>query len=449
MRAAAPLGILALVLVRAWFAARWGLLADEAYYWTWSRHLAAGYLDQPPLVAWMVAGGTALLGATALGVRLLFLPLAAVLLVVTPLARDRGGLATALLGLPPLAGLTAFALPDGPLLAAWAVAIAGAAAGGRGWLVAGAAAGVAFEAKYTGALVFPLLWLAADPAERRSRDVGLGAGLALAIAAPNLVWNAVNGLATARFVAGDGLGRGFDPAAWWTQPLGQALFVGPIFFGAAGVWAARGPGSDRIDRIAWWTSVPVLLGFAVVAPFGEAEAHWPAPAWIGLSIGLFRASGRVARAAGLGAALGAVATAAAAVHATVPLIRLEADPRWELDEGRALAAAALAWVTPAPDEVARPVVAERYQEAAWLAFYLGLPVLRIPGCGRDDQHHRWPETSPPAAPVWFVRPARGGEGTCAESDWVVIGRHRVVGIDVAGRTRASWDLLELRPQGAP
>ena len=35
-----------------WFCAwSWGPLADEALYWEWGRHLAWGYLDQPPAIA--------------------------------------------------------------------------------------------------------------------------------------------------------------------------------------------------------------------------------------------------------------------------------------------------------------------------------------------------------------------------------------------------------------
>ncbi|HRN53316.1 MAG TPA: glycosyltransferase family 39 protein, partial [Gemmatimonadaceae bacterium] len=45
------------------------LVADEAYYWEWSRNLAYGYFDHPPAIAWLVAFGTALFGDTPLGVR--------------------------------------------------------------------------------------------------------------------------------------------------------------------------------------------------------------------------------------------------------------------------------------------------------------------------------------------------------------------------------------------
>lgn len=42
---------------------------DEAYYWVWSQQADWGYFDHPPMIAWWIAGGYALLKST-LGVRL-------------------------------------------------------------------------------------------------------------------------------------------------------------------------------------------------------------------------------------------------------------------------------------------------------------------------------------------------------------------------------------------
>ena len=46
-----------------------GLYPDEAQYWFWAQHLAFGYYSKPPLVAWLIALTTALLGNGELGVR--------------------------------------------------------------------------------------------------------------------------------------------------------------------------------------------------------------------------------------------------------------------------------------------------------------------------------------------------------------------------------------------
>ena len=67
-----PLAALAaLTLLRLAVAASLPLVPDEAYYWVWSRALAAGYPDHPPMVALWLRVGTMLAGDGALGVRLL------------------------------------------------------------------------------------------------------------------------------------------------------------------------------------------------------------------------------------------------------------------------------------------------------------------------------------------------------------------------------------------
>src|SRR6185437_15535051 len=67
------LAVALLTLLRFIAGAVLPLSADEAYYWLWSKHLAAGYYDHPPAIAWLIRGGTALFGDAPIGVR--FLPL--------------------------------------------------------------------------------------------------------------------------------------------------------------------------------------------------------------------------------------------------------------------------------------------------------------------------------------------------------------------------------------
>ncbi len=66
----AALVILGLVVLRLVVAAVTPLTFDEAYYWTWSKHLAGGYYDHPPMVAVVIRLGTLIAGDTELGVRL-------------------------------------------------------------------------------------------------------------------------------------------------------------------------------------------------------------------------------------------------------------------------------------------------------------------------------------------------------------------------------------------
>src|SRR6476620_12648132 len=68
--------ILALVGLRLVAAAFTPITFDEAYYWMWSRNLAGGYYDHPPMVAYVIRAGTLIAGDTELGVRLVSILLA-------------------------------------------------------------------------------------------------------------------------------------------------------------------------------------------------------------------------------------------------------------------------------------------------------------------------------------------------------------------------------------
>src|ERR1700709_1861165 len=70
------LTVVALLVLRLVAAAYTPLSFDEAYYWTWSKHLAASYYDHPPMVAVVIRLGTLIAGDTELGVRLVSILLA-------------------------------------------------------------------------------------------------------------------------------------------------------------------------------------------------------------------------------------------------------------------------------------------------------------------------------------------------------------------------------------
>lgn len=72
--------LLALILLAS---ARLPIDYDEAYYFTWSRTLAFGYFDHPPLVAWVLAASTRVFGAGHLALRLPALVSTAILAATT------------------------------------------------------------------------------------------------------------------------------------------------------------------------------------------------------------------------------------------------------------------------------------------------------------------------------------------------------------------------------
>ena len=50
-----------------WVAPFPNLYPEEAYYWNYAQHLDLGYLDHPPMVAWLIHLGTTVFGNTERG----------------------------------------------------------------------------------------------------------------------------------------------------------------------------------------------------------------------------------------------------------------------------------------------------------------------------------------------------------------------------------------------
>jgi len=273
---------------------------DEAYYWVWSHALAPGYLDHPPMVALWIRAGTLLAGEGNFGVRLLG-PFAAALGTVLLVragddllpGRGAGVRAAVLMNATLLFAVGATTMtPDTPLLLFWTMtlwALARLHATGRGswWLVAGVAAGLALDSKYTAALLAPaiLFWLVAVPAMRvwlRRWQPYAAAMLAFAAFSPVLLWNAAHEWASFEKQGG----RAGD----W-QPARALQFLGELIGGQLGlatplVAVICGAGLVLAVRRAWqrdaaWT---LLAGFTALPALilvqhalgDRVQANWPA-----------------------------------------------------------------------------------------------------------------------------------------------------------------------------
>ncbi|HEX8910251.1 MAG TPA: glycosyltransferase family 39 protein, partial [Anaeromyxobacteraceae bacterium] len=232
------------------------ITTDEAYYVDWARHLAPGYLDHPPLVAWLIAGPLRLFGRHALAVRLPALLLqAGTTLLAASLVRRWGGaraalLAAALLQAAPVFSVGAvLATPDAPLAFAWVGALwavdRALRRDPRLFLLAGALLGMAALSKLTAGLL-ALGLLVALLATREGRRAlatpwpWLGLALALLLASPMLLWNAARGWPSFAFQLQHGLSGHRFSWARLGQSLGaQAAYVSPVLLAAAAVAAGR------------------------------------------------------------------------------------------------------------------------------------------------------------------------------------------------------------------
>src|SRR3954463_6535854 len=200
--------ILALVGMRLVAAAFTPITFDEAYYWMWSKNLAGGYYDHPPMVAYVIRAGTLIAGDTELGVRLVSILLAlpmsyAIYRSASILFGGARVAATSaiLLNVTLLASVgTLIVTPDAPLLVASSFVLfflAKVLESGRGvwWLAVGAAVGAALLSKYTALFFGPaiLIWLVSVPKLRHWLVAPwpyLGAAVSLAIFSPVIFWNA-------------------------------------------------------------------------------------------------------------------------------------------------------------------------------------------------------------------------------------------------------------------
>ena len=410
--------LLAALGVRLLVAALVPLHPDEAYYWEWSRHLAAGYFDHPPVIAWLIRIGTAFAGDTPLGVRLLpvlsgFLAGWAVMRVASCLASPAAGDAAALafVALPVMSGVFVLATPDAPLLAfaaltLWAVTSAASAVtpatAARGWVVAGACCGLAMSSKYTGILL-PLGLLAGLLGARSLRPLLRTAGpyAAVGVAAlvflPVLRWNALHDWSSFRFQLSHGLGASVNSGAWRRELEllgGQLLLASPVLF-ALGALAVRKVvlGQGRVEKLLAGVAIVTALMFAYSALRSRVEGNWPALAWVPVAIllGTTLFAGVSARTRRIGLGIGFLFTAVLYLQSVIPVFPLPArrDPTARAHGWSGLAAAVDSAVRVS---TRRPLIAaNRYQDAAELAFNLpGHPaVFSLNLGGRENQYRYW------------------------------------------------------------
>ncbi len=293
--------VVALVVMRLVAAAVTPLTFDESYYWIWSKHLAGGYYDHPPMVAYVIRAGTTIAGDSEFGVRLvsilLALPMswaiyqsAAVLFG----GRQVAASATILLNATLMAAVgTMIVTPDAPLLVASTfvlLCLAKVLETGRGiwWLGVGVAVGAALLSKYTALFFGPaiLIWLIAVPKLRRwliSPWPYLGAVVAFAIFYPVIKWNADHQWVSFLKQFGRARIEDFRPAFIAELVPTQVGFATPLVFilGAMGLhammWRSAGAFAARmLVNTMFWTIAVYFIWHSLHA---RVEANWFAPVY--------------------------------------------------------------------------------------------------------------------------------------------------------------------------
>lgn len=438
------------VLVRLLVAARAPLIDDEAYYWLWSRRLDWGYLDHPPLIAYLIAlttipgdGPTWIrLGAILAGAG----TTALLFLLGRELFGSRAGLLAAALFqvIPVLAGGGLLATPDAPLYLAWMAALWAGWQAIRGssrlgawhpgarhlstrylgtrspgtrspgtrslgsWIVVGVAIGLGMLSKlYTVFLIvgFVLFLVLRARAHLLRRNVYIGGLIAIVIFTPVIYWNATHDWAGLRFILFERPGGTPTGISGIVELLVQQLAFALVLFFAL-IWAVvvawRRRGEEPYAFL-FWTSLPALVfPFLAAASTGAPHGNWLGPAYLGLIVILGATWNRVI------ASLAAVNTALVAYALLVPLVTsLPLLPGAEDYIGWENAATRIQ-VELSTVGSSAIVVADRYQIASQLGYYLRdtIPVTMLP--------------CPPAASIWSPpgRFAGANAVTAIDARWI-------------------------------
>lgn len=273
---------------------RYGIFRDELYYLACSEHLGAGYVDQPPIIAFVAWIARHLFGESLLGLRLIpAVAGAATVWLTGKLARELGGGGFG----QGLAALATFAAPIFLLMShwltmnafepliwlgcAWCIVRAINRDEPRYWLWFGGLIGVGMENKYSTAFfafaVAGALFLTPQRRFLASKWLWLGALCSLLIFLPNFIWMARHNFPFLELMHNIRSGhrdvvRG--PIAFMAD---QAMLLNPILLpvwvgGLVWLFASR---VGRQFQILGWIYLLVLVAFIVL----KAKNYYVAPAY--------------------------------------------------------------------------------------------------------------------------------------------------------------------------
>ncbi len=278
------------------YAARfYGYFGDELYFLACSRHLAWGYVDQPPLIAVIVRIERLLFGDSLQSIRL-FAAIAGACTVLLAgwIARELGGkrFAQALAALAVLVAGVCLSMNHYISMNAFEPLAWGGCAliliriiktgNQRLWLWFGVVAGIALENKY--GIVFFATGVVAGLLLTKHRSmflkpwIWLGGLIAFLIFLPNLIWNIQHHFPFFELLANIRR-NGRNAPLTHLQFLGQvALHMNPasVPLVLAGLWFYFVHPQDRQFRVLGWASLVLL---AVIMFSANGRPYYVAPAY--------------------------------------------------------------------------------------------------------------------------------------------------------------------------
>jgi hypothetical protein len=320
--------------------ARYGYQRDELYFLQAGRHLAFGYVDQPPLTPLIARISAAVFDNSLAGLRVFSaLALAALVVLSAVMSRllgaGRTGQILAALATATCAEylaamhLLTTTVPDFVL---WTITMLLvlrllASQDTRWWVAIGACVGVGAQAKWNiGFLAASLaVGFLATGARRLvlSRWFLLGAALAAVLAAPDIIWQAAHGwpnFAVFHVLQGN---AAHNRAVYWpAQVIYTGLALAPVWI-AGLIWSLRSPDSRLFRPVAIACATAIVLQFILggkpyyagaVFTFLLAAGSVPLERWLSGP----RRAGRIRPAILMGTAM--VASAIVALPIALPVL---------------------------------------------------------------------------------------------------------------------------------
>lgn len=300
--------ILYSVIIRLSYADLLNLMPEEAYYWTWSQHLALGYLDHPPMTSWLMGTFYGLLGHTELSLRIpAILSWGVMAYYLYWLSREwfdstSAYLTVALVSAFPLYfGTGFFMTPDPPLYAAWTASLyylhrALFRKRDYAWYGAGFAAGIGLISKYTFGLIFfsTALFLILHPPSRKwffRKEPYLATLISAVVFSPVIVWNVRNGWVSFFWQGMRRWNGGVEPSL--LDLLNSSLVsLTPLgFLGLFAVFLVNERKTGKSSFLRRYLTYPPKRLFSLVFTFlpfsvflvhsfiGNTKLNWTGPVW--------------------------------------------------------------------------------------------------------------------------------------------------------------------------
>lgn len=280
------------------------LVPDEAYYWDWSRQLDWGYYSKPPLIAWIIALSTHVLGVSTFGVRFPAVVFSTVgLWALYLLARRLYGkrvafwAAAAAAASPGASALALIMTIDAPLMCFWCLAlytfwraVDTQEPHALWWLSCAACLAIGFLSKQM-MLVFPILGilflLSAKEDRRILRSPWFFSSIILSLLSliPVIFWNIHHGLITIQhtfhhFEASQEKDLFFFLVTLFEYLGSQMLIVSPItcllLSAVSLITLCKYLRQDRKIRYLLTFSIIPLLVFVFMSLRQRINPNWPA-----------------------------------------------------------------------------------------------------------------------------------------------------------------------------